>query len=294
MGYLKIPNLYKQKDILMFKQAYALEKVHGTSAYIGHDVEKDKLIIYAGGCKYKQFTDIFDLDKILDNFRANAKEHGYKKAIVFGEAFGGKMQGMSKTYGEQLKFIAFEVKIDKFWLSVPQAEMAATGLGFDFVPYRLINTTEEEINNEMMRDSEVAIRYGMGEGKLREGIVLRPPKELTFNNGERIIAKHKRPEFAERRNTPKFTDPAELKKLDDANAIADEWVTPGRLMNAKSKFKEEDWVMENMGNIIKYVYEDILVEAGDEIGDDKFLRKAVGKRVVNIFKKTMEDNLWEK
>ena len=32
MGYLHIENLYKAQDILLFRECYALEKVHGTAA----------------------------------------------------------------------------------------------------------------------------------------------------------------------------------------------------------------------------------------------------------------------
>ena len=34
MGYLHIENLYKNQTVLMFKELYALEKLHGTSAHI--------------------------------------------------------------------------------------------------------------------------------------------------------------------------------------------------------------------------------------------------------------------
>ena len=32
MSYMHIDNLYKNQDILLFKECYALEKIHGTSA----------------------------------------------------------------------------------------------------------------------------------------------------------------------------------------------------------------------------------------------------------------------
>ena len=34
MAYLHIDNLYKNQEILMFKECYALEKIHGTSGTI--------------------------------------------------------------------------------------------------------------------------------------------------------------------------------------------------------------------------------------------------------------------
>ena len=39
MAYQHIDNLYKNQDILKFKECYALEKIHGTSASVMEMVE---------------------------------------------------------------------------------------------------------------------------------------------------------------------------------------------------------------------------------------------------------------
>ncbi|KKK99418.1 hypothetical protein LCGC14_2632930, partial [marine sediment metagenome] len=200
----------------------------------------------------------------------------------------------SNTYGKELRFIAFEVKINNDWMGVVQADRLATRFGFEFVPHTIIGTTEEAINAEMMADSEVAVRRGMGTGHMREGIVLRPLIELIHPNGGRIISKHKRPEFAEREYTPKFSDPEELKVLEDAKAIAEEWVVRERLIHVldflKSNkiFEEPD--MKDMNKIIKAMQEDISVEAKGEIIESKATRKAIGKKTVKLFKEYMMEN----
>jgi len=38
---MHIGNLYKERDILLFKRCYASEKVHGTSAHVSIKVDKD-------------------------------------------------------------------------------------------------------------------------------------------------------------------------------------------------------------------------------------------------------------
>jgi len=61
MGYLSINNLYKDTDILLFKECYALEKIHGSSSHIvwspehgigfmsgGEIIEYKKAIQYIG------------------------------------------------------------------------------------------------------------------------------------------------------------------------------------------------------------------------------------------------------
>lgn len=53
MGYMHIDNLYKNKDILLLKECYALEKVHGTSAYVIWN--GTELRFFSGGASYEQF-----------------------------------------------------------------------------------------------------------------------------------------------------------------------------------------------------------------------------------------------
>ena len=294
MGYRKIENLYRNKEILLFKQAYASEKVHGTSAHVKYKPSEDKLIFFSGGSKHDSFVALFNQEELLIKFRENAENFPEADVTIYGEAYGGKMQAMSNTYGKELRFIAFEVKINNDWMGVVQADRLATRFGFEFVPHTIIGTTEEAINAEMMADSEVAVRRGMGTGHMREGIVLRPLIELIHPNGGRIISKHKRPEFAEREHTPKFSDPEELKVLEDAKAIAEEWVVRERLIHVldflKSNkiFEEPD--MKDMNKIIKAMQEDISVEAKSEIIERKATRKAIGKKTVKLFKEYMMEN----
>ena len=51
MGYMHIDNLYKEKDILMLKKCYALEKIHGTSCNINFDGIKT-LRFFSGGASH--------------------------------------------------------------------------------------------------------------------------------------------------------------------------------------------------------------------------------------------------
>ena len=58
MAYLHIDNLYKNQDILLFKECYALEKIHGTSAHISFDGSEVKY--FSGGEKYEKFVADFN------------------------------------------------------------------------------------------------------------------------------------------------------------------------------------------------------------------------------------------
>ena len=290
MSYRHIENLYKNKDILFFKECWAMEKIHGTSAHVKYNHQNGELKFFSGGLKHDQFVGIFDQQELLEKFKENAVEHNVNELIVYGEAYGGKMQGMSSTYGKDLKFVAFEVynKDVNWWFDVDQADRIATRLGFEFVHYNRIETTEDAINAEMMSDSVQSVRNGMGTGHMREGIVLRPIKEFVFQNGGRVICKHKRPEFAERENTPKFSDPEQIKILENAKEIADEWVTLMRLRHVLDKFENPS--LEDANKIIKAMIEDVYREAKGEIEEGKAVRKEIGKKTIKLFKDMIAKN----
>ena len=290
MSYRHIENLYKNKDILFFKECWAMEKIHGTSAYVKYNHQNGELKFFSSGLKHDQFVGIFDQQELFEKFKENAVEHNVNELIVYGEAYGGRMQGMSSTYGKDLKFVAFEVynKDVNWWFDVDQADRIATKLGFEFVYYKRIETTEEAINSEMMSDSVQSVRNGMGTGHMREGIVLRPIKEFVFQNGGRVICKHKRPEFAERENTPKFSDPEQIKILENAKEIADEWVTLMRLRHVLDKFENPS--LEDANKIIKAMIEDVYREAKGEIEEGKAVRKEIGKKTIKLFKDMIAKN----
>ena len=286
MGYLHIANLYKDKTILMFRQCYALCKIHGTSSHIAYRRDENKLSFFSGGSNSNEFLKLFDQETLLHRFQENAVNHpNANKVTIYGEACGGKLQGMKATYGPNLKFVAFDVNVDGIWFNVPQAETFVLDMGLEFVHYRLIDTTQEAIDAEMMADSVQAVRNGMGTGHMREGIVLRPIQEFVHQgeNGGRIICKHKRPEFAEREHTPHIgLEPEKLMVLSEAKAVSDEWVTAMRLVHILDAFPNAQ--MEDVNKIIAAMKADVEREAEGEIVMSKEVGKAIGKKTVELFK----------
>lgn len=288
MGYMKINNAYKDPNVLKFKQVYALEKIHGTSQHVGY--KNGKLIFYHGGETRQNMLDFFNHDALMHFFASKFTPEN--EVYIFGEGYGGKQQGMSKTYGPKFHFTAFDVKIGGTWLDVPTAEAFCAEAGIEFVPYELVDATEENINRERDRDSIIAIRRGMGEGHIREGVVLRPPFEVRLNNGERCMAKHKRDEFREHK-TPRLLDSEAQRVLDEAEAIADEWCVPMRLQHVLDKMRG-DGLGEDMANVpelIRRMVDDIYMEGRGEIVESKEARKAIGNKAVKLFKDHLKQKL---
>lgn len=319
MGYLHIPNLYKEQVILLFKECYALEKIHGTSAHVrlqwdNPDGSDDKVQVhyFSGGTTHATFVSLFDEAALIKHFIEMGLPRD-RSLIFFGESYGAKEQGMSGTYGKVAKFVVFDVKIGESWLDVPDAEKVAHDYGLEFVYYRKVPTTLEALDAERDAPSEQAIRNGISSRvvgsdllsgalsyrelivnpKPREGVVLRPLKEMRLNNGNRVIVKHKREEFRETaKPRDAATDPAKLERLAEAEAVANEWVTPMRLSHVLDKIPNHDISM--MPKILGAMVEDVTREAGTEIDwskDERGIKKAITSRTARLYKELMQNNL---
>jgi hypothetical protein len=282
MGYMHIPNLYSDQGILMSKECYALEKIHGTSANISW---RDGHVIYSsGGEKHERFRELFDEEKLTAAFVAI----GHPIVTVYGEAYGGKQQAQSWRYGKELRFVAFEVQVGDTWLAVPNAANVSSKLGLEFVHYKRISTDLAAVDAERDAPSEQAKRNGVEGSQPREGVVLRPLEELVASNGHRLMAKHKRDEERETKTTRQVS-PDKFKVLQDAQAIADEWVTPTRLEHVLDKLGPVG--VEQTRDVIGAMIEDVEREGAAEIVVSQEARRAIGSATAKMFKARLQKAL---
>lgn len=286
----------------MFKTVFAMEKVNGTSAHLSW--KNKELTFFSGGSKHDTFVAIFDQDALKAKFMEFFPD---SSITIYGEAFGGKLQGMSHTYGPNLKFVAFEVMIEadgrERWYNVPDAERVVRMLGLDFVAYELCVADVEEMDRQRDKPSEEAFKAGMAirekpeTWKKREGIVIRPPVELYDFQGGRFLAKHKNEEFAEREHTPKVGEGSEV--LKEAKAIADEWVVRERLLHVIDRVRveaklEEVNKAEHIPLLISAMIEDITREAAGEIEMSKQAQRQIGNKTATMFKELLQEKLHER
>ena len=278
---MHIENLYKDQRIFLFKRCFALEKIHGTSSHL---TWKDGKIIYAaGGENHGNFIKLFDEEVLTKAFT----DLGYPEVTIYGEAYGGKQQGQSWRYGKVLKFCAFDVEIGESWLNVPNAHQVAQRFGIEFVHYVEIDATVEQLDFWRDAPSEQAKRNGVEGDQPREGIVCRPLQEFRDSAGARIMCKHKRAEERETKTIRNVDDPAKLQVLTEAQAIADEWVTPTRLEHVLDKLPGVG--MQDIPKIIEAMQEDVFREGAGEVVDSKEARRAIGTAAVKLFKKKLDD-----
>lgn len=306
MGYASIDNLYANQTILLQPECYALEKLHGSSAHLhyipaGGDPEPESrgtrlssgeaiLKIFSGE-QQANFEALFNKERLLTLFALLSAD-----VRIYGECYGGKVQQNSWRYGKDLKFTAFDVKLNGEWLTIPEAEKLVKFMELEFVHYVRIETKLSLIDAERDATSEQAIRNGVttrnGEFVRREGVVLRPIEEKPDHRGNRICAKHKRKEERETKTErPVNADKIALSKA--ARDVAEEWVTANRVGNARSHFSESDWVITNMQNLIRYVLQDVYTEAGTEIEQTPENNREICKRAAQLIKQNFESSLKE-
>ena len=111
--------------------------------------------------------------------------------------------------------------------------------------------------------------------------------ELTKNNGQRIICKHKGEKFAERQHVPKVVDAGKQAVLADAQAIADEWVVAMRLEHILQELPHATG-MEHTGEVIKAMVTDVYKEAKGEIVESREVSAAIGRKAAELWKKKVK------
>lgn len=284
MGYLHISNAHRTSWIWDFKQVYAMEKIHGTSANISF---KDQKLGFFPGCvKMETFVALFNQRDMAELLAAYGDD-----VVVYGEAYGGSVQkNMSKIYGDQIRFVAFEVQMRGVWLNVPEADAVCQKLGIEFVHYRQVPATIEALDAERDADSVQSLRNLGVAGLKGEGIVIRPLTELTDSRGSRLIAKYKRPEFGETKTQHAIGKCQErIAALTQAQEIADEWVTEERLNHVLDQFRGADSepCVEMTRQVISAMLEDVRREGEGEIIWSKDAERAVCTRAAKIFKESL-------
>jgi hypothetical protein len=282
MGYLSIENLYKHPEVISRnKEWYAMEKIHGTSANITYDNKQWKL--HSGGSKSSKFVKLFDIDNLTE--RILALEHKFDKLIIYGEAYGPVLK-MSTTYGSKLRFVAFDVNVDGKWYNVPDAEKLVLTLGLDFISYKKITSTIKDIDAARDEHSIQAIRNGLGEGKIREGIVLRPIEESIDKYNNRIIFKHKRSEFSEHKNYKKIGG---VQSYENEDKIADDWVNVMRLVHVLQGLQKNS-IDINYQSVISAMITDIEKESKGEFEMTLILIKKIKNVTGKLYTKYLKDN----
>jgi len=313
MGYASIDNLYRNQAILEQSECFALEKIHGCSSHItftrivteytNNVGEKSvgNFHYHGGGVPGATFKALFNTAEIETKLSALP----YDKITIFGESYGGSMQKNQWRYGDKLKFVAFDVRVNEDaaaentggWLTVPEAEKIVLHLGLEFVHYVRIPTKLSLIDEWRDACSEQAIRNGVtardGQFIRREGVVLRTVDEKLDRRGNRIIAKHKRDEERETKTPRKVVDPAKVEILKEARKVAEEFCVMERLRHVLAHLNLEPVDMTCAKTVIVEMINDINREGAGEFAPSNTVNAEIGKRTAQLLKQYLADKLKE-
>ena len=259
--------------------------VHNSSAHVGWKF-KTKQVNFFTGENHSLFLTLFNEAFLKSKFTEVFPDID---VVIFGEHYAGKCQGQSHIYGKESKFIGFDVQVGDVWLNVPNADEVCGQFNIEFVYYQKIDVTLE--NLIFVRDApSMQAHRNLGlTDKKREGIVLRPLIEMRTNNGDRVICKYKPDEQMETKTKREVT-PEQVKVLEDAKTIAEEWVTNLRLEHVLQKLPV-DISMEGVPQIIKAMIEDVYREGKGEIVESREATKAIGNKTVQLFKQKLNSTL---
>ena len=169
------------------------EKVDGTNIrahWDGHKVE-------FGGRTDKATIPKDALDRLETLFGGYENEQIFeqkfadKEVFLFGECYGGKIQGVGKQYRDDVDFILFDVMINGYYQPRESVVDIANYFNIDVVPIVLTGTIQEGIDYvKTNRKSTIAKN-----GAELEGVVGRPKLELFDRTGHRLIVKIKHKDF---------------------------------------------------------------------------------------------------
>jgi hypothetical protein len=249
-------------------------------------IDDFRLSFHSGGETAQNFTALFDVESLKQALFKIIKTNKWYCIRVHGEGYGGKQQKMADTYGPNLKFIVFDVKINnKNFLDIAQSEIIAKELGLDFVHYEIGDCTPEWFDAQTKMHSIQAIRNGMGEGKLREGIIARPIQETLNEINRRVIYKHKNPEFWEMASERPLGE--KLVVMSDMYKITNEWVTKQRaehvIQHIIEKREHKEIVFNDIKEFVKDMIEDVKREAAQEIIWSDAVEKQIRKHSGLLF-----------
>lgn len=170
------------------------EKVDGTNIRIywdGHQVQ-------FGGRTDEAQVPAHLVTRLMKLFGGDTNEEmfeqkfGENEVELFGEGYGGKIQGCGSQYRDDSDFILFDVMINGNYQPRESIEDIARYFGIDVVPIVLEGTLKDGVDYVLNNRKSIVAKNGAE----MEGLVGRPKLELKDRTGNRIIVKIKYKDFS--------------------------------------------------------------------------------------------------
>ncbi len=177
-----------------------------------------------------------------------------KSLIVYGELFGGSyppLKSLNKPvqkevlYSPTIDFIAFDIKIDSFYLPHNECEILFQKFGWKYPKIDFKGTFDEckefsSKTNALLTSIPSAL-YNLSpiENNIREGNIIKPFSTVLFSKkGSRLIFKDKNAKFRETKEQEETIEAATTTTT-DLKLILDNYITEMRWNCVKSKESQD-------------------------------------------------------
>jgi hypothetical protein len=117
--------------------------------------------------------------------------YGDKQVILFGEGYGGKIQGVGAGYRRDESFVLFDVLICENYQPRQWVEETAKMFGVKVIPLLFSGTLQDGIDYVLKHPKSVLAENDL----YMEGVVARPHIEIKDRCGNRVIVKIKWRDF---------------------------------------------------------------------------------------------------
>lgn len=135
-------------------------------------------------------TNLFPVELMGEVFQNRSDDGAPFSVCLYGEGYGGSIQGKGRYRAKEPQFILFDIAIQGIWLNPDNVAGTASSLGCEVVPTVDIGTLYEAVDIARKRFTSA-----LGDREA-EGIVAKPFVGLLDRFGNRIITKIKSRDFA--------------------------------------------------------------------------------------------------
>jgi len=168
--------------------------IHGRtgSAQLPVDLMTMLSACFGGDATEQVFEQLFPTKSFYDDSGEKVASDVVTEATIYGEGIGPKIQKAGKLYGDQYRFLVFDIKVGNTYLehSNPFYKQIIRAFGLEEVP-----TLQDMTPNEAIEFVKSKPRSWINANAPMEGVVLRPKVRLYGPDGSRLIVKVKAKDY---------------------------------------------------------------------------------------------------
>lgn len=133
-----------------------------------------------------------DTEQVFEQLFPPKEDGTLAEVTIYGEGIGPKIQKVGKLYGDQYRFLVFDIKVGNTYLehSNPFYQQIIKAFGVEEVPVLPDMTPNEAV--EFVKSKP---KSWINSNAQMEGVVLRPKVRLYGPNGSRLVVKVKAKDY---------------------------------------------------------------------------------------------------